>query len=289
MTVDSSDATQWSNKCTPELTSLGLLKGPLVSAELSSLAEPLNSAAEGLSEWLRWIFCRSPVLLNTGLVQRPWLCSVCPCSVSENTGLLLVAGLSEGGGFLERSVFPGNTGLLGRQDEDLTEEVKLSWEESVNPELQTLAWGLQELGGFSCWVFLPNTGLLKYSGLSSVSSLSPWSVSEKTELLGNVLDEVRWLGHLGKVGLLGRASEGLRGEVPLSWEHNTNPEVLQVCSRSWLSRGTWTSALWPVKGKTGDLRSWQSSIWVESELWFIVERKQINTWSFIWSLCLCHL
>lgn len=215
-----------------------------------------------LRSWDRSLLCGRPDLPNTGL------CSVCPPSVPEESGFLQVADLSGAGRFLGGLGLLGNTGLWGRQDADVTEEVKLSWEDKVIPELQSLTWGLQGLRDFLCWVLLPNTGLLQYSGLSSFSPLSPWSISEKTGLLRNV----RSLELLGNIGLLGWADK-----VQLSWEHETDPEVLQVSSTSLLSRGTRTSALPLIEGKTGDLRSWQSSIWVESELWCGVERRQ--TWS----------
>lgn len=45
-----------------------------------------------------------------------------------------------------------------------------------------------------------------------------------------------------------------------------NPEDLQDCTRSWLSRGITTSARQHVDGNTGDLGGCESSISVESEL-----------------------
>lgn len=168
------------------------------------------------------------VLSNTGLLLRR--CFASPSVLPEDPGLLQVADISAG--------FSGKTGLWDRQEVDLTTDVKLSWDENTNSELQLWTWSLQGLGQVAGGAFLPNTGLLQFSGVESPPSPS-W-LSEKTGLLQNARS-LLWLGLLGNVGLQSWAGKDFIGE--LSWEHHTNPELTQVCSRSWLRRGTWTSAL----------------------------------------------
>lgn len=168
------------------------------------------------------------VLLNTGLLLRR--CSASPSVLLEDPGLLRVADISAG--------FFGKTGLWDRLEAALTTDVTLSWDEKSNFELQLWTWILRGLGLAADGEFLPNTGLLQFSGVESLPS--PRWLSEKTRLLRNARSLLR-SGLLGNVGLPSWAGKDFRGE--LSWEHHTNPELTQVCSRSWLRRGTWTSAL----------------------------------------------
>lgn len=158
--------TRWALCLTPELTCLRPWDGDPVVDKFPSLSERLSSAS-------RWNLRSLPILPNTGLAQRPPLR---PPTVSENTGLLQVGDFSGVGRFFGRPGLSGNTGLLGREDVDLTEEVRLSSEQKMNPRLQSPSWGSLEPEDISCWAFLPNTGLLKYSGLRSVSVSSPWSI-----------------------------------------------------------------------------------------------------------------
>lgn len=247
----------------PELTCLSQRDGARVAVSSPSLPERRRSVAGG------------PATPNTGLAQRPWLCSACPTTLS--VGSVQVADSSVRPS--RRPGLLGNTGLTGQQDVDFTEEVKPSWEQNMEPEVQSRSPGLQALWDVLS-LFLPNTGLLTYSGLRSVSPSSPWSASEETEVSDKARSLER-LGLLGNVGLLARADWHFWVELRLSWEQDTNPEVLQVSKTLLLSRATWTVALHSVEGKTVDLGGWQVSIWVESELWLIVGRRETNVSSYV--------
>lgn len=204
-------------------------------SSFSSHSELRRSEVEGLADF----FSCGSVLPNTGLVDDLWFSSTRPGSrLLWNDNSIEVGRIL---GFLGLS---GNTGLF--EPQDLAEEDKLSWEENINSVFSEW-WCLQALGDVTC----------------CTCPLSTCSVPENTGLLGHDTG-LLW----GNVGLLGSV------KVQLSWEHKTKPELRQVSTTSWLSRLMWTVALLPVCEHTGDFWSWKSSIWVESELWFVKRGKQ---------------